>query len=74
MVIDNFYYLYRFRKSHNKYPHDYIQLHTEGFTTWLIIGRKLPDEELESFDLQYCGERMTYDQCQKEIIRTSIRR
>lgn len=36
---------------------------------WLIIGRELSDPEVEEFDLEYVGERMSYERVQSEIKR-----
>lgn len=71
MVIDNFYYLYRFRKSHHKYPYDYISIHINAEHTWLIIGRYLENEEVNLYDLELHGERLTYKDLQAVIKKRS---
>ena len=65
----NNYALYRFRNEDKRYPKDFLQIHTESNTSWLIIGRELSYSEIEEFDLEYVGERMSYEMVQSEIRR-----
>lgn len=67
MVMNNFYYLYRFRKSHNKYPSDYVGIQIEHPSTWLIIGRLLSYDEVVYYDVEIHGERMNYQEFQAVI-------
>ena len=47
------------------------KIHTEHDTVWLVIGRELSNPEIEEFDLEYIGERMSYERVQSEIKRLS---
>lgn len=67
----NNYALYKFRNEDKHYPKDFLQVHTENDTSWLVIGRELSNPEIEEFDLEYIGERMSYERVQSEIIRLS---
>lgn len=67
----NYYALYRFRKNDSRYPHDRVQVYTHKKTSWLIMGRELNEGENEEFDLEYIGERMSYEMVQSEIKRLS---
>lgn len=67
----NNYALYKFRNQTRYRPHDFLQKHTEGKKTWLIMGRELDEGEIEEFDLEYIGGRMTYATVQSEIKRLS---
>ena len=68
----NHYALYKFRKEDKRYPKDFLQIHTENDTSWLVIGRELSYSEIEEFDLEYVGERMSYEIVQSEIKRLSM--
>ena len=68
----NYYALYKFRNTDKLYPKDFLQIHTEKNTSWLIIGRELSYSEIEEFDLEYVGERMSYEMALREIERLSI--
>ena len=68
----NYYALYKFRNTDKRYPKDFLQIHTENDTSWLIIGRELSYSEIEEFDLEYIGERMSYEMVQSEIKRLSM--
>ena len=65
----NNYSLYKFRSTDKRYPKDFLQIHIENNTSWLIIGRELNYSEIEEFDLEYIGERMSYEMVQSEIKR-----
>ena len=65
------YSLYRFRKRDKRYPRDYVQVHIELDKEWLVMGRKVSNSEIEMFDLEYIGERMTYARVKSEIERLS---
>lgn len=65
----NNYALYKFRSTDKRYPKDFLQIHTEINTSWLIIGRELSYSEIEEFDLECIGERMSYERVQSEIRR-----
>lgn len=65
------YSLYRFRKTHARYPYDRVQVHTHKNDSWLVMERELDNAEVETFDLEYVGENMTYDRVQSEIARMS---
>ena len=67
----NNYALYKFRNEDKRYPKDFLQVHTENDTSWLVIGRELSNPEIEEFDLEYIGERMSYEMVQSEIKRLS---
>lgn len=67
MVIDNFYYLYRFRKGYSKYPSDYVSIQSNHDHSWLIIGRPLEISELEYYDVELHGVRLTYAEFQELI-------
>ena len=67
----NYYALYKFRSTDKRYPKDFLQIHTKHNTSWLIIGRELSYQEIEEFDLEYIGERMSYEMVQSEIKRVS---
>jgi hypothetical protein len=68
----NYYALYKFRNTDKRYPKDFLQIHTEINTSWLIIGRELSYSEIVEFDLEYIGERMSYEMVQSEIKRLSM--
>jgi hypothetical protein len=68
----NNYALYKFRSADKRYPKDFLQIHTEINTSWLIIGRELSYSEIVEFDLEYIGERMSYEMVQSEIKRLSM--
>lgn len=68
----NNYALYKFRNTDKRYPKDFLQIHTENDTSWLVIGRELSYSEIEEFDLEYIGERMSYEMVQSEIKRLSM--
>lgn len=68
----NYYALYKFRNEDKRYPKDFLQIHTEDDTSWLVIGRELSYSEIEEFDLEYVGERMSYEMVQSEIKRLSM--
>ena len=68
----NNYALYKFRNTDKRYPKDFLQIHTEINTSWLVIGRELSYSEIEEFDLEYVGERMSYERVQSEIKRLSM--
>lgn len=70
----NNYALYRFRSTDTHYPKDFVQIYIENDTSWLIIDRALSDPEIEEFNLEYVGERMSYKMAQREIKRLSIKR
>ena len=65
----NNYALYKFRSTDRRYPKDFLQIHTENDVSWLVIGRELSYSEIEEFDLEYVGERMSYEMVQSEIKR-----
>ena len=65
----NYYALYKFRNTDKRYPKDFLQIHTEINTSWLIIGRELSYSEIEEFDLECIGERMSYEMVLCEIKR-----
>ena len=67
----NYYALYHFRKNDGRYPHERVQIYTHKKTSWLIMGRELDEGEIEEFDLEYIGERMSYERVQSEIKRLS---
>ncbi len=67
----NYYALYKFRNEDKRYPKDFLQIHTEINTSWLKIGRELSNPEIEEFDLECIGERMSYEMVQSEIKRLS---
>jgi hypothetical protein len=68
----NNYALYKFRSTDKRYPKDFLQIHTEDDTSWLVIGRELSYSEIEEFDLEYIGERMSYEMVLREIKRLSM--
>lgn len=69
----NHYELYRFRSTDRFCPKDFFQIRTENDTSWLVIGRKLSNSEIEEFDLEYVGESMSYKRVQSEIKRLSMK-
>lgn len=64
---NNFYCLYRFRKTHSKYPSDYVGIQINNEHSWLIIGRPLQIEEVAYYDVEEHGLRMTYKEYQEFI-------
>lgn len=70
----NNYALYRFRGTDTHHPKDFLQICIKNDTSWLVIGRALSDPEIEKFNLEYVGERMSYKMVQREIKRLSMKR